>query len=479
VTTTPPAEDRCGKQKPSESRALSRGWNLLRCRPLRALVLWAGFPYLFQTLILGLFLFLAILGWGRFAPEGVHSKLYAKTNLVNLLTWGVWWPVMIWVAVLLGRVWCAVCPLELVTNGAERLGRKLGVRQRRLGRWFRSGSLIFALYALIQMLVAGVNLHRVPAYTSIFLWGLLATAGLIGFFFKDRAFCYGFCPVGLLLSTYGRGGMVAIRSEPAADGEQGDCRDKINAKSCPSLLNPSTLDTNTDCLLCGQCVKACQPRGGMSFFLRPLFYWGDARKPLASWPVALFIMLVSGFVTYELCSEWKAAKAIFLWLPTTLTKTLGMADFSGWIKGVCMLFIYPPILWLMLGLLVLLFRGASTLGEAWRRLALPLAVVVAAGHMAKALAKFTSWSGYLPFALQDPTGVKNAVAIADGTVAKPVSLLPISVVSAIGVLLLLTMLGFALRESRLADPTTHRSRIVPITLAGLAIGILIFGWAFF
>ena len=37
-----------------------------------------------------------------------------------------------------------------------------------------------ALYAVIQMLVAGIHLHRVPAYTSMFLWGLLGTAAVVG-----------------------------------------------------------------------------------------------------------------------------------------------------------------------------------------------------------------------------------------------------------------------------------------------------------
>ena len=114
------------------------------------------------------------------------------------LIWGLWWPAMVWAAVLLGRAWCTVCPLELVANVGERASRSLGIKQLVLGKWLRAGFLIVALYALIQMLVAGVHLHRVPAYTSIFLWSLLASALIVGLVFKDRAFCRGFCPVGLL-----------------------------------------------------------------------------------------------------------------------------------------------------------------------------------------------------------------------------------------------------------------------------------------
>jgi polyferredoxin len=118
------------------------------------------------------------------------------------------------------------------------------VKQQVLGPWLRSGLSIVAFYALIQLLIAGVELHRVPAYTSIFLWSLLALAAFTGLFLKDRAFCRGFCPVGLLLSTYGRGAILAVR--PGGEGPCGDCAEKdcrrpenrtrLDARSCPSLV---------------------------------------------------------------------------------------------------------------------------------------------------------------------------------------------------------------------------------------------------
>lgn len=203
------------------------------------------------------FIALAINGWGRFVPEGVNDKLYAKTNITNLLIWGLWWPSMVWVAVLFGRAWCMVCPLELIANGTERLGRKLRVRQFILKKWLWSGWLILIIYALIQLFIAGMHLHRVPAYTSIFLWSLLGMAGLVGFFYKDRAFCRGFCPVGLLLGSYGRGGMLAVRAGsgkvceecPGKDCITASNRTKLYGRSCPSLLNPPKLNSNKDCLV--------------------------------------------------------------------------------------------------------------------------------------------------------------------------------------------------------------------------------------
>ena len=239
------------------------GVNLLRFKPVRELVHWSGFPYVFQGAMLIVLVALGVVSWQQYAPDGVADGLYARTNLVQLLIWGLWWPAMVWAAVLLGRAWCMVCPLELVANVSERLSRQVGIQHRVLGRWLRSGFAIVALYAVIQMLVAGIHLHRVPAYTSFFLFGLIGSAAIVGSVFKDRAFCRGFCPVGLLLGTYGRGGMLAVRhesTEQCDDCTSHDCvlachHTRWQGRSCPSLLNPARLDSNRDCLVCGQCIK--------------------------------------------------------------------------------------------------------------------------------------------------------------------------------------------------------------------------------
>jgi hypothetical protein len=224
-------------------------------------------------------------------------------------------------------------------------------------------------------------------------------------------------------------------------------------------------------------MKICPP-DNMGLFLRVPFHAADSRERIATWPITLFIMLVSGFVTYELFSEWKAAQAIYLWVPHTVTEATELGSYEGWVKGIWMLFVVPLVLWPVLGGLVVLLRGAPNLGVAWRRLALPLVVVIAAGHMAKGLAKIASWGGYLPMAIKEPRGAETALAITAGTIEKPASLIPMGVVSVLSLLLLAAMGYFSLRESRLADPDTHKSRLPSILLVTLTSAYLIFGWAF-
>jgi polyferredoxin len=433
---------------------------------------------------LAVFVSLAVSAWGLYPPDGVPDKLYAKSNLVNLLVWGLWWPAMVWTAVLFGRVWCAVCPLELLANGTERLARRLGVKQHSLGKWLCSGALIVALYGLIQMLVAGVHLHRIPAYTSLFLWSLLTFAAVVGFVFKDRAFCRAFCPVGLLLGTYGRGSMLAVRarsSQGCGTCTGKDCaracnRTRGDGRSCPSLLNPARLNSSADCLVCGQCLKVCQP-DNMGLCLRRPFHPADTRESQASWPVTLFVMLVSGFVSSELCSEWTAAKHVFLWVPEAVTGWLGRPTLAGWVEGVWTLLIVPSLVWLLLGTLVMLARGAPNLAEAWRRLALPLAVIISAGHLCKGLAKMTSWIGFLPLAARDPIGAETARRLAAKTMPAPAAILPMATVSVVAIVLVLTAAWFALREVRLAQGESHHYRVPVLALAGCFLFIVL-GWGF-
>ena len=194
--------------------------------------------------------------------------------------------------------------------------------------------------------------------------------------------------------------------------------------------------------------------------------------------MTFFVMVVSGFVTYELFSEWKAAQAIYLWTPQEAAQALGLGAHEGWIKGIWTLLIVPSVLWMILGGLVVLLRGARNLGEAWRRLALPLVVLVSAGHMAKGLAKVSSWGGYLPMAMKEPHGTESATAIAAGAMDKPASWMSLMLVTVLSLLLLVALSSFSLRESRLADPETHWTRMPSILMAALASAFLIFGWGF-
>jgi len=317
----------------------------------------------------------------------------------------------------------------------------------------------------------------VPAYTSWFLIGLLAMAGLTALVFKDRAFCRGFCPVGLLLGTYGRGGMLAVRAGSGAtcQGCTGkDCimscnRTRMDARSCPSLLNPPKLNSNKDCLVCGQCIKACQP-DNMRLLLRRPFPVSDVREAFASWPVTIFVMLVSGFVTWELFTEWPAANKVFLAAPAWAA--------ADWFNGLWTLAVVPLVLWSLLAGAVRLLGDKERVFVIWRRLALPIAVVVSVGHMSKGLAKSVSWLPFLPDALREPTGLETVKALSAKSMAAPGALLGLSTVAVVSLVLVGVALVLGIREYRLAhrhEPTSWQA-VVPVAALAMVFGLIIVGW---
>lgn len=217
----------------------------------------------------------------------------------------------------------------------------------------------------------------------------------------------------------------------------------------------------------------------MQLVLRRPFHRADAREPLASWPATIFVMLVSGFVTGELCSEWSTAQAIFLWLPERFIDHFSLSAVGGWIEGVWMILVYPMVLWFVLGVLSSLgSRDASMIIKSWRLLALPLAVIISAGHMAKGLAKFVSWVGFLPSAVKDPPGIMTALEISSKAVPHPAPLLSISVVSLMGMALVAASMYFSLRESRLANPETYHQRLAPKLALAILFACIVFGWGY-
>ncbi|MBI4578558.1 MAG: hypothetical protein HY718_02585, partial [Planctomycetes bacterium] len=350
--------------------------------------------------------------------------------------------------------------------------------------WIVSGSIIVLLYALIQFLVAGAEIRRVPAYTSLFLLGLLAIAAVSGLLLKDRAFCRGFCPVGLLLSAYGRGGMLAVRSGSGdvchsctGKGCIRACnRTKADGRSCPSLLNPPKLNSNKDCLVCGQCIKVCEP-DNMGLLLRRPFPASDTRDESASWPMTLFIMLVSGFVIWELTSEWAAAEHVFLAVPRWASAHLPLPWLSGCVNGLWAMIVVPLGVWSLLGQVARRLGDRDQLGTFWRRIALPMAVVVAAGHMSKGLAKFVSWAGFLPYAIGEPSGTQTAMAISSHATLPPDALLPKTMVAMVAAVLILGAAFFGLREARLAGPRSSPPSTRPVIwMMVLLFLILVAGW---
>ena len=96
--------------------------NLLNVRWIRSLLGSRWFPIAAQLIMLAAFGLSIAGGIGVTTDEAGFAKELRNTNLANLVIWSFWWPLIIIAAILLGRVWCMVCPMELITSVAGRMG---------------------------------------------------------------------------------------------------------------------------------------------------------------------------------------------------------------------------------------------------------------------------------------------------------------------------------------------------------------------
>jgi hypothetical protein len=156
--------------------------------------------------------------------------------------------------------------------------------------------------------------------------------------------------------------------------------------------------------------------------------------------------MASGFVAWELAAEWKPAERVFLAIPDAVSGALSLGADNGWLRGVWSLVALPLAVWGGTALLARAAVSERAISTLWRSAALPVAVVVASGHMVKALAKITSWAPFARLVAADPAGYVTSAAIETGRVTAPAALLSGRSVALAGFAMIGAAVVFAVRE---------------------------------
>jgi ferredoxin len=461
------------------------GWDLLAVSPVRGLLKTPVLPVALQILALAGVSALAINGWGVGLAESPEELLtLRKTNLTTLFVWGLWWPGMIAVALLAGRLWCTVCPMELVNRIGDALARRIGWPRARLGRSLKAGWVIVLVYVVLQLLVAGFSIHRVPHHTSLMLAALFGTSLVTGLLFRDpRSFCRAFCPAGALLSVYGRYTPLQLEiRDPDVCGrcKTKDCvaeknRFRFDKRSCPSMIQPFRRRQSDPCVLCFQCAKVC-PHENIGFgWVRRT---ASSRKHRGLKPFeALFLLVAAGFVAHELAAEVKWFDAVFHTVPTALHAWAPSVPF-GWYEALWFLLLFPAATWLASLSVSYLLGQRSPWKVFLIAAATGAAPVVAGAHLAKAVAKGAAWAGFLPMALADPSGVENLQRIQDHSLALPPALMGLP---AVGWLMLVTVAVLFLRGwswSAEAVPDSLAAARTGLVAAALSVASFLTVWPY-
>lgn len=425
------------------------------------------------------------------------AKILRNTNLANLIVWSYWWPLIVVSAVFLGRVWCMVCPVELVTSLSARIGLK-----RKTPQWFQSGWVITIFYIIIVFIgIHTFSIHRVPFRMAIYLMTLFVLATITGLIFQKNAFCAYVCPVGHLLGLYAR---IAPFGWGVKDKDVcKNCKDKsciankniykFQAKSCGVNLVPQNLDDNTNCLLGGQCLKACDKyksdqsgRPNPGWFRRPFAKDLFSLKSL-NLAQTFFLLVVSGFVIYEIVSEWSVTKGIILYAPNLIRSQLSLKGIwaEGFTNSFTLFLLIPILIWMIPFCLYSIADRELSLSSYLKTFGIAFIPIMASAHLIKAILKTTSRIPYWGISLNDPIGIQTAREITDKTLILYSNPAWLQVVISISVFLLILagiVLSVIIIKKLVREKLTNQKvgfifYLIPVIYGGIFV-VMIITWRF-
>ncbi len=169
-----------------------------------------------------------------------------------------------------GRVYCAwVCPVNVVTDTAGWLRRRLGIKgsvhlARETRYWMLAMTLVGSAITgtvLWEFINPVSMLHRGLIFGMGFAWAIVLAVFLFDLFVMSRGWCGRLCPVGAFYSLIGE--WSPLRVSAPARAACNDCMDCFEVCPEPQVIRPalkgdaSPVILASACTNCGRCIDVC------------------------------------------------------------------------------------------------------------------------------------------------------------------------------------------------------------------------------
>jgi polyferredoxin len=201
-----------------------------------------------------------------------------SANIATVLTWTVWWTLVVISVLVVGTSWCSVCPWNTLATllvrrrmwGTDASASSLDLK---VPRWLRSVWPAFVMLCGLTWLELGLGVTQSPQVTAALAVVMVVLATLSLAVFERGAFCRYICPVGRTLGCYSQ--LAPIELRPAEQSHCDSCttlecyHGTKDIEPCPAGLTMGRFAQSTYCLSCGACALSC-PHDNVAWRLRPM-----------------------------------------------------------------------------------------------------------------------------------------------------------------------------------------------------------------
>ncbi|RJQ42543.1 MAG: 4Fe-4S binding protein [Gaiellales bacterium] len=251
---------------------------------------------------------------------GIWGTQAGDRNFATVITWLIWWAVIIFTFLLLSRTWCMACPLVSFAEWLQRgklwgVGRRVFSMNRKWPRRLRNFWVPTAFFIILTWMYLFLGLASNPLYTAVVTLGLfIVPAIVVSLLFERRTFCRYVCPIGGIIGAYSMTAPLELRVRDT--GVCQSCREKACYKGsdkgygCPMFEWPQKMDTNIYCVLCTECVKTC-PNDNIALNARPFLsdLWKTRKVGFDVAAIVVILLGVTVFQTLDMVEPWTDASA--------------------------------------------------------------------------------------------------------------------------------------------------------------------------
>jgi len=223
--------------------------DLLRLPLLGNLLKWKHNRTAAQLLLFGLAAAIIV--------DGLLGSPLAAKNVATVAAWVHYRGLVVLALLLAGNLFCAACPFVLPRKLAKWLGRPTQRWPQALrNKWLALAGLVAIIYAYELF-----DLWASPWWTAWLTVAYFMTAFVLEAFFTRNSFCLYVCPLGtfnFLYSTISPLQITAHNLDTCRDCQGHECiNGSATQQGCQLELFVPTIQSNLNCTLCLDCVKAC------------------------------------------------------------------------------------------------------------------------------------------------------------------------------------------------------------------------------